>query len=501
MKLLATSFLAASHTNPDQLVVIDQLGRHTRGFVATQAQTLADHLGEAFQAPPTVLIQADNTWRTVAAALAVGIRGGMAAVISHHATASEFGMALEDIAPDAVVAAPVTLQTWGESTSVFSNRADVLEGFILATAQREALGVERWDGGVAIAMTSGSTGRPKSVVHTEESLRYAAQSTIDIVGLEPGDAIGAFVPLSSMAAFCFGMYLPALLGGTMVCTGRWNPSIALETARAEEIRWTMLVPTMALQFVQAVNPEGALSKMKAMTVGGGPMDENALGKAEELLGTKFLRVFGMSECLGHTSPLPSDDRAVRLGRDGRPFPGTDIIATDELGNKLLDGELGVGYVRGPSLTAGYARHGKTVAPELTDDGFMATGDLVVVNDDGTINVRGRQKDIIIRGGRNIDINEVEAAIAKISTVYQTCVVPVPDEIMGERVAALVVTSQADMTLDDLTAELQQQDFPKSKWPEFLLIVDELPQNRVGKLSRQNAIQIAIDHASSGTVGA
>lgn len=501
MKLLATSFLAAADTHAEQLVVVDPLGRHTRGFVAQQAQALADQLGEAFEAPPTVLIQADNTWRTLAAAIAVGLRGGMAAVISHHAAASEFDMALEDIDPDAVVAAPETLETWGESTDPFSLRNETLDGFILATTQREALGVERWDGGVAIAMTSGSTGRPKSVVHTEESLRYAAQSTIDIVGLEPGDAIGAFVPLSSMAAFCFGMYLPALLGGTMVCIGRWNPSMALEAARAENIQWTMLVPTMALQFVQAVNPEGALAKMKAMTVGGGPMDENALGKAEELLGTKFLRVFGMSECLGHTSPSPSEDRSVRLGRDGRPFPGTEIIATDELGNPLPTGELGVGYVRGPSLTAGYARGGETVKPDLTDDGFMATGDLVVVNDDGTINVRGRQKDIIIRGGRNIDINEVEASIAKIPTVYQTCVVPVPDEIMGERVAALVVTSQPDMTLDDVTAELQQQDFPKSKWPEFLVIVDELPQNRVGKLSRQNAIKIATDHVISGTVGA
>jgi acyl-CoA synthetase (AMP-forming)/AMP-acid ligase II len=501
MKLLAERFITASKADPEHIVVIDPAGRHRRDFVAEHAQTLASQLLDAFAEPPTVLVQADNNWQTLAAAVAIGLRGGMMAVISHQATASEFDMALEDINPDAVVASPNTLETWDASAEVYEHRADTLEGLVLAAAARPSAGVERWAGGVAIAMTSGSTGRPKCVVHTEESLRYAAQSTIDIVKLEPGDAIGAFVPLSSMAAFCFGLYLPALLGGTMVCIGRWNPSVALETARAESIKWTMLVPTMALQFVQAVNPAGALASMKAMTVGGGPMDEKALGKAEDLLGTKFLRVFGMSECLGHTSPLPSEDRSVRLGRDGRPFPGTEIIATDEVGNELPAGELGLGYVRGPSLTAGYARDGKTHPPELTEQGFMATGDLVVLNDDGTINVRGRQKDIIIRGGRNIDINEVESAIAKVPGVFQNCVVPVPDEIMGERVAALVVTSEDSLTLEDVTAHLQEQDFPKFKWPESLIVVDELPQNRVGKLSRQSAIKIATDYSSSGAVGA
>ena len=76
-------------------------------------------------------------------------------------------------------------------------------------------------------MTSGSTGRPKSVVQSEESLRYAGQATIDAIGLEPGDAIGAFVPLSSVAAYCFGMYLPAMLGSAMVCIASWKPDDAL----------------------------------------------------------------------------------------------------------------------------------------------------------------------------------------------------------------------------------------------------------------------------------
>jgi non-ribosomal peptide synthetase component E (peptide arylation enzyme) len=494
MKLLSEAFGAAANAAPDHIAVVDPLGRHTRAAVMQAASELAGQLAEAVDAPPTVLVQADHTWRHLATALAVGLRGGVIAVISHHAALAEFALALEDIDPDVVLAAPETLRDWGGPAPAFADRRPALDGFELAVAPRQARGVDRWNGGSAIAMTSGSTGRPKCVVQAEEGLAYAAQSTIDIVGLEPGDAIGAFVPLSSMAAFCFGMYLPAHLGGTMVSIGRWRPDEALAVARQEWLRWTMLVPTMALQFMQSDQPEGALASLRAMTVGGGPMDQNALGQAEELLGTKILRVFGMSEVLGHTSPSPDEDREVRLGRDGRPFPGTEVAAFDELGHRLRAGEIGQGFVRGPSMCLGYARDGRLHPPKLTQDGFLPTGDLVVVNEDGTINVRGRQKSVIIRGGRNIDINEVEAAIAAMPSVYQVCVVPVPDALLGERVAALVVSERSDLDLENVTAFLDRSGFPKQKWPEFVITVDDLPQNRVGKLSRKDAMEIATEYA-------
>lgn len=498
MKMLTEAFQAATDAAPDHIAVVDPLGRHSRARVLEAARELAGQFAGAVDAPPTVLVQADNTWRTLAAALAVGLRGGVLAVISHHAAPAEFALAIEDIDPDLVVAAPEALDQWGESASGFGGRVPTLDGFVLGVAGRPSAGIDRWGGGRAIAMTSGSTGRPKCVVQTEEGLAYAAQSTIDIVGLEQGDAIGAFVPLSSMAAFCFGMYLPAHLGGTMVSIARWRPDDALDAARQEQLRWTMLVPTMALQFMQSKRAAGALVSLRAMTVGGGPMDQNALGQAEERLGTKILRVFGMSEVLGHTSPSPEEDREVRLGRDGRPFPGTDVAAFDELGHRLPAGEIGQGFVRGPSLCLGYARGGQIHPPELTDDGYLPTGDLVVVNDDGTINVRGRQKAIIIRGGRNIDINEVEAAIAAMPTVYQVCVVPVPDALLGERVAALVVSDGQELDLDAVTGFLGEHGFPKHKWPEYVIAVDDLPQTRVGKLSRKDAVEIATEYVR-GTV--
>ena len=160
------------------------------------------------------------------------------------------------------------------------------------------------------------------------------------------------------------------------------------------------------------------------------------------------------------------------------------------GVPVASGEIGDAQVKGPSLFVGYARGGTPAPPELTADGFLPTGDLVEIAAEGSIRVMGRQKQIIIRGGRNIDINELEAAIASIPQVVQVCVVPVPDDLLGERAAALVVTGGPQLTLEEVTDQLAQSDFPKFKWPEYLFTVEDLPQNRVGKLSRPDAVGLA-----------
>jgi non-ribosomal peptide synthetase component E (peptide arylation enzyme) len=490
MQVLAAEFAERARRAPGDVAVIDRTGRHTTAELQGAAQDLADRLGAMLTGAPTVLVQADNTWRTLAAALAVGERGGVVVVISRHATRSEYDLACEDVLPDAVVASDDVLSSWGASPQDFPARGAVLEGWSMISREGAARGVERWAGGVAVAMTSGSTGRPKCVVQSERAIRYAGRATIEAVGLQPGDPVGALVPLSSVAAFCFGMYLPAMLGGPQVCLDGWKPEAALDVMERHAVRWTMLVPTMALQLSIAPRAAGTLRSLTAMTVGGGPMNAGALERAETVLGTRFLRVFGMSECLGHTTSLPTDPPEVRLGTDGRPFPGTEFRVVDESGRPLPAGETGQAQVRGPSLFVGYARNGVAQPPVLTDDGFLPTGDRARVADDGSVTILGREKQIIIRGGRNIDINEVEAALAEIPSVTQVCVVPVADEMLGERAAALVVSPEKELTLQDVRTHLQKVGFPKFKWPEFVHVVPALPHNRVGKLSRPDAVALA-----------
>ncbi|GAA4879199.1 class I adenylate-forming enzyme family protein [Actinomycetospora straminea] len=477
---------------PDDVVAIDAEGPHGLADLLRRGAGLAGEIETRTGRRPTLMVQADNSWRTLVAAVAVGRLDGTLALLSRHTTCEEFAAACEDVDPDAVLLAPdiahAIAPDIAHDTATRSDAA-VLDGWRLTA--RPARPPERWRGGAVIGLTSGSTGRAKGVVQTEAALRYAGRATIDAVGLRPGDTVAALVPLSSAAAVCFGLYLPLMLGGRVLLLDRWDPQVAVDLMAAHDARWTMCVPTMALQMGAAARHGGELAALTAMTVGGGPMDAGALGRAEERLGTRILRVFGMSECLGHTTSRPDDDPVTRLATDGTPFPGTELRAVDETGAPAAVGVTGRAEVRGPSLFLGYARAGEVVPPDLTPDGFLPTGDLVEIAPDGTASIRGREKDIIIRGGRNIDVTEVESAVARHPHVDQVCVVPVPDDVLGERVAALLVTSRDDLDLPELQRHLGDLGLTKGKWPEFAFRVDGLPQNRVGKLSRADAARLAL----------
>ncbi|MET9911179.1 class I adenylate-forming enzyme family protein [Streptomyces sp. NPDC006476] len=478
----------------DFTAVVDDHGRHGARDLLRRASELAEAMTPAGTPGGTVLLQADNSWRTVAATLAVGLTGGVLALVNRHTTRAEFASALEDIRPDVLIAEPSAIEDWGGAGALpGASAAEALDGWTVL-AGRGPRDVSRWSGAAVIGLTSGSTGRPKGVVQSESALRYACSCTAEVNGLREGDAVAAVVPLSSTAAYCFGVCLALMLGGPLVLSGRWDREEALARMTAHDVRWTMCVPTMVLQMGSAAAGSKVLDGVRSITVGGGPMDRGALARAERSLGTTILRVFGMSECLGHTSPRPDDPEEIRLGRDGRPFPGTDLRAVAADGTVLGPGATGRAQVRGPSLFLGYARDGKVEPPALTPDGFFPTGDLLMTAEDGTVTVMGREKDVIIRGGRNLDITEIERAVAAHPAVARACVAPVPDPLLGERAAVLVVVEDGHdgLGLDEITAHLARTGLSKAKWPEFLFTVHELPQTTVGKLDRSGARALVHD---------
>jgi len=190
------------------------------------------------------------------------------------------------------------------------------------------------------------------------------------------------------------------------------------------------------------------------------------------LGVDVLEVWGMTETTG-TATINTPDH-FRTGTVGRVNPGMEL----KIGE---DGEI---FVRGPLVCAGYLSPDGGVAPVVDEDGWLATGDVGVLDDDGYLTITDRVSDIIIRGGENISAQEVEELLLRVEGIAEVSVVAAPDARLGEHAAAVVrLLPNATVTLDDLRARLAASGLAKQKWPESLYTVTEFPRTPSGKVQK------------------
>lgn len=339
-----------------------------------------------------------------------------------------------------------------------------------------------------IGFTSGTTGVPKAVMHSPEALNYTTCACAHIAGLQPGEPILAIVPWDSAPGYTFTLHFSLSLGHPLIIIDPWNPVAALELAEKYRCAWAICVPTHLFTKVEAAKAGGWSGSLafRAIAVGGSSMTPELIADADKWLGVRALRMFGMSECMGHTSTLPNDSLERRQYSEGRPFPGTEDLAFDAGLQPLGPGERGQAGVRGPSLFLGYCKDLGDGVAQMTPGGYFLTGDEIVRGEDGYIKVVGRIKDQIIRGGFNIDPAEIEEMLLRMKEIREAAVVPVPHAKLGEQACAVCVMRPGVATpgLDAVTRFLAEQGLSKKKWPEHLLIIDTMPVNANGKIDKK-----------------
>jgi len=341
---------------------------------------------------------------------------------------------------------------------------------------------------VLIGFTSGTTGVPKGVMHGAAALNYATRACAAIAGLQPGDAILGIVPLDSAPGFTFTAHFALSLGHPLVLVDPWVPAEAMRRAELHGCGWAIMVPTHLFTMVEAARQgewHGHLP-LRAVAVGGSAMTPELIADADALLGLKALRMFGMSECMGHCSTRPGDPLERRQGFDGVPFPGTEDEAFDEALRPVPRGSQGQAGVRGPSLFLGYAEGLGAGQERMTPDGFYLTGDEIIRDAEGFVKVVGRIKDQIIRGGFNIDPAEIEAALLRHPAIAEVAVVAVPERKLGEQACAVcrVRPGHPPVDLPALIDHLAAQGLSRKKWPEHLVLVDAMAVTATGKLDKK-----------------
>ncbi|MFD9359835.1 AMP-binding protein [Streptomyces sp. NPDC060031] len=358
------------------------------------------------------------------------------------------------------------------------------------------------DSAARILVSSGSEAEPKMIAYSHNALAGGRGNFLASLMPDGTPPRALFlVPLGSAFGSSGTAVTLARHGGTLVLLEHFTPQAALAAIREHAPTHVLGVPTMVRMMLDLLEDPGRqdppqygeLPAPTALVLGGSALDETTAEQAARAFRCPVVNLYGSADGVNcHTGLGRSTPEAEEGGPDGagivagRPDPRVaDIRITDtETGRPLPDGEIGEITARGPMTPMCYVGSRELDARYRTADGWVRTGDLGRIDRAGLLHVVGRLKDIVIRGGANISPAEVERELASHPGVRDVVCVGVPDEVMGERLAACVVPRGAGApTLVSLGEHLGRRGLERRKHPERLLLVDRIPLTPAGKPDR------------------
>jgi len=331
--------------------------------------------------------------------------------------------------------------------------------------------------------TSGTTGEPKGVLHSSNTLMSNIVPYAQRVRLGADDVVLMASPMAHQTGFMYGLMMPVMLRAHVVLQDIWEPKRAVELIRAEEVSFTMASTPFLTDLARTVAETAqAVPTLKTFLCAGAPIPGPLVEQARNVLGTKIVSAWGMSENGACTLIHPDDDDERAVNTDGYALPGMEAKVADDSGAELPRGEVGRLLVRGCSNFGGYLKRPQWNNTDA--EGWFDTGDLARMDSAGYIRISGRSKDIIIRGGENIPVVEVEALLYRHPAVAQAAIVAMPDERLGERACAVVVT-RPGQTLDfaAMVSFLKEHKLAIQYIPERLEVLEAMPATPSGKIQK------------------
>lgn len=359
------------------------------------------------------------------------------------------------------------------------------------------------DSDASIFYTSGTTGFPKGAQLTHRGcvanlLNMVYSTTAQALAVERATGVAAptepppavtllTTPLFHVTANNCGAYLTTAAGGAIVLMYKWEAGEALRLVEKYKITGISGVPVMSREIIN--HPDFAkydTSSLTGLSGGGAQVPPDLVLKIDEKVKTaRPTTGYGMTETCGIITSVTGDFFVAKPDSAGPSMPNFEVKCVDDDGNAVAQGELGELWVKGSSVIKGYINRPDATAAAITDGGWLHTGDIARIDEDGFIYIVDRKKDMVLRGGENVFCSEVESGIYRHAAVAECCVFGVPDERLGEEVGVAVVLKPGD-TLDETELKAHCMDvMAKHKVPRYVWFLSEpLPRNASGKFLRR-----------------
>ena len=358
------------------------------------------------------------------------------------------------------------------------------------------------DSDACIFYTSGTTGFPKGAQLTHRgcvsnlfNMLFAGASSALAVERATGVAPPAeppipvtliTTPLFHVTANNCGAYATTAAGGKLVLMYRWEAGEALKIIEKERVSSMSGVPVMARELINHPDFEKTdTSSLLALAGGGAQVPPDLVLKIEKQVATARPSTgYGMTETCGIITSVSGDFFVDKPDSAGPAMPSFEAKCVDDNGNTVGPGEVGELWVRGSSVIKGYINRPEATASTITD-GWLHTGDVARIDEDGFIYIVDRKKDMVLRGGENIYCAEVESSIYRHNAVAECCVFGVPDDRLGEEVGVAVVAKPGEALSPEALREHCAAIMAKHKVPRYIWMLDEpLPRNASGKFLKR-----------------
>ena len=346
--------------------------------------------------------------------------------------------------------------------------------------------IEEVDAPSLILYTSGSTGRPKGAVFSHDALTFANHSWAEpVMGLTADDSVLVAVPLAHSLGLNGGLLAPLLTGATIVILERFTPEAVFAAIQKHHVTVLPGVATIFRRLLNSAAFAGCdFSSLRRAIAGAAPCPWELAVEWREKSGTPIVRGYGMTELFRPLSFRANDPNDVP-NAVGKAVPGVEIkIELDDGTSRDNIGEL---WIKTPAMMDGYLD-----APDETNeviaDGWFKTGDLALVDAEGYVQIVGRKRERILRGGYSVFPQEVEAVLVSHPAVAEAAVIGVADADLGEEIAAFVSLKRAQRLSSEELLDYCKEHLARYKYPRRIHILAELPKGPTGKILKSALVE-------------